>query len=213
MAYGLCTSVTPHETIYLIASAAFTLFNSLILYFSAEHSTKLTIKKVPVGIAATIVSAYLLYSAGLFAECFLNGYYLAMSFYGWWYWIKKKDLPPVKPSYCNKQEWWIVISIVMIGLALLAFLLKRFTASTVPVWDAWVSATAWAGMWLLAKRKIENWVLLNISNAFEVPLLLYKQLTLFAGLTLFLFIIAIQGYYQWRKIIRQDVRETLQPGA
>ena len=101
----------------------------------------------------------------------------------------------------------------MIGWALLAFLLKRFTASTVPVWDAWVSATAWAGMWLLAKRKIENWVLLNISNAFAVPLLLYKQLTLFAGLTLFLFIIAIQGYYQWRKIIRQDVRETLQPGA
>ena len=167
----------------------------------------------PVGIAATIVSAYLLYSAGLFAKCFLNGYYLAMSFYGWWYWIKKKDLPPVKPSYCNKQEWWIVISIVMIGWALLAFLLKRFTASTVPVWDAWVSATAWAGMWLLAKRKIENWALLNISNAFAVPLLLYKQLTLFAGLTLFLFIIAIQGYYQWRKIIRQDVRETLQPGA
>jgi len=70
--------------------------------------------------------------------------------------------------------------------------------------DAWVSATAWAGMWLLAKRKIENWILLNVSNAFAIPLLLYKQLPLFAALTLFLFIVAIFGYYQWRKLVREE---------
>ncbi len=157
----------------------------------------------PVGIAATLLSIYLLYSVGLFAECLLNGYYVVMSFYGWWYWIKKKNLPPVAVSYCNKKEWTITACIVVIGWVLLAFLLKRFTSSTVPVWDAWVSATAWAGMWLLAKRKIENWVLLNISNAFAIPLLFYKQLPLFAMLTIFLFVIAVQGYYQWRKIIQQ----------
>jgi nicotinamide mononucleotide transporter len=44
-----------------------------------------------------------------------------------------------------------------------------FTDSDVPAWDAWVSATGWAGMWLLARRKIENWLLLNISNAFAIP--------------------------------------------
>ncbi len=67
-----------------------------------------------------------------------------------------------------------------------------------------IRATAWAGMWLLAKRKIENWILLNISNLFAIPLLLYKQLPLFAGLTLFLFIVAVLGYYEWRKIIRNN---------
>jgi nicotinamide mononucleotide transporter len=94
--------------------------------------------------------------------------------------------------------------IVAISFALLALMLKNFTPSTVPFWDAWVSATAWAGMWLLAKRKIENWILLNISNAFAMPLLLYKQLPLFAALTLFLFVVAIQGFYQWRKIVRRE---------
>jgi nicotinamide mononucleotide transporter len=59
-------------------------------------------------------------------------------------------------------------------------------------------------MWLLAKRKIENWILLNISIAFAMPLLLYKQLPLFAALTLFLFVVAIQGFYQWRKIVRRE---------
>jgi nicotinamide mononucleotide transporter len=69
----------------------------------------------------------------------------------------------------------------------------------VPVWDAWVSATAWAGMWLLAKRKVENWILLNISNIFAIPLLFYKQLPLFAGLTIILFIVAVFGYFDWRR--------------
>jgi nicotinamide mononucleotide transporter len=53
----------------------------------------------------------------------------------------------------------------------------------------------------LAKRKIENWILLNISNAFAIPLLFYKHLPLYALLTLFLFIIAIQGFFKWKKAI------------
>jgi nicotinamide mononucleotide transporter len=83
-------------------------------------------------------------------------------------------------------------------------MLKYYTDSTVPYWDAWVSATAWAGMWLLAKRKIENWILLNISNAFAIPLLFHKNLPLYALLTLFLFIVAVQGYFKWNKILKQE---------
>ncbi len=163
----------------------------------------------PTGIAGTLLSIYILFIAGLFAECLLNGYYVVMSVYGWWYWIKKRHQPPVKISYCTRREWVTVILIVLLSFVMLASLLKWGTPllhkwlmpSTVPFWDAWVSATAWAGMWLLAKRKIENWILLNISNAFAIPLLLYKQLPLFAALTLFLFIVAVAGYFQWRKIL------------
>jgi nicotinamide mononucleotide transporter len=158
----------------------------------------------PTGIAATLLSIYILLEVGLYAECLLNGYYVVMSVYGWWYWVKKKNQPPVKISWCNRKEWIIVTSMVLLGFGLLYFALKKFTPSTVPFWDAWVTATAWAGMWLLAKRKIENWILLNISNVFAIPLLFYKQLPLFAMLTLFLFIVAVFGYYQWRKIIRQE---------
>jgi len=43
--------------------------------------------------------------------------------------------------------------------------------------------------------------LLNISNLFAIPLLFYKQLPLYAALTIFLFIVALFGYYDWRKII------------
>ena len=144
----------------------------------------------PAGIAGTLLTIYILFMVGLFAECLLNGYYLIMSIYGWWYWIKKKHLPLVKISTSGRSEWKTVFLIVGFSFVLLAALLKYgtpllhryLTPSTVPLWDAWVSATAWAGMWLLAKRKIENWILLNISNAFAIPLLMYKQLPLFAAL-------------------------------
>jgi nicotinamide mononucleotide transporter len=158
----------------------------------------------PAGIVGTLLSAWILFHAGLYAECLLNGYYVVMSTYGWWYWVKKKNKPPVKISYSTRNDWYIVISIVVAGFFILYYLLKTFTPSNVPIWDAWVSATAWAGMWLLAKRKIENWILLNISNLFAIPLLVYKQLPLYAALVLFLFIVAIFGYFEWRKIIRQE---------
>ncbi len=156
----------------------------------------------PTGIVGTLLSIYILLEAGLFADSLLNGYYVAMSIYGWWYWVKKNNVPPVRISQCTKQDWLVVLAISIGGFILLAAMLKKFTPSTVPFWDAWVSATAWAGMWLLAKRKTENWLLLNISNAFAVPLLLFKQLPMFAVLTVFLFVIAVQGYFEWLKIAR-----------
>jgi nicotinamide mononucleotide transporter len=158
----------------------------------------------PTGIAGILLSAFILFESGLYAECLLNGYYLVMSAYGWWYWIKKRNQPPIKITYSTRKDWWIVIGIVIIGFFILYYSLRTFTPSTVPVWDAWVSATAWAGMWLLAKRKVENWILLNISNIFAIPLLVYKQLPLFAALTLFLFIVAIFGFFEWKKILRQE---------
>jgi nicotinamide mononucleotide transporter len=163
----------------------------------------------PTGILGTLLSIYVLFAAGLYAESLLNGYYVVMSVYGWWYWVKKKHQPPVKITFCDRGDWVKTLGIVGVSFAVLAVLLARYTPSSVPYWDAWVSATAWAGMWLLAKRKVENWVLLNISNAFAVPLLLYKQLPLYAGLTVFLFVVAVFGYFDWRKVAWRNKGELL----
>ena len=79
-------------------------------------------------------------------------------------------------------------------------LFPSYKASDVAVWDAFISATAWVGMWLLAKRRLENWVVLNISNIVAIPIYLYKEMPFTAALTLFLFIVAIFGYFEWKKI-------------
>ena len=162
----------------------------------------------PAGIIATVLGLLLLYDARLYAESALNIYYIIMSVYGWIYWIRRKDQPPVPISYSTRSEWGITLLISIGGTAVLYFILSSYTNSDVPFWDAFVSATAWAGMWLLARRKIENWVLLNISNFFAVPLLIYKKLPLFAALTVFLFIVAILGFRDWAKSYRRERGES-----
>ena len=144
---------------------------------------------------------YVLFTAGLYAEIALQIYYLVMSLYGWWYWISNKKETEQPITKTSNKEWLIVGSIVFGGFFIFYFLLRLITDSDVPVWDAWVTSTAWAGMWLLARRKIENWILLNISNLFAIPLLIHKDLYLFAALTAFLFIVAIFGYLKWKKIM------------
>jgi len=158
------------------------------------------------GILGIISGMYVLFGAKLYADIALNMYYLVMSVYGWWYWKTNKEASEQPITGCNKREWSIVASIVIVAFIVLYFSLISFTDSDVPVWDAWVSATAWAGMWLLARRKIENWILLNISNAFAIPLLIHKDLYLFALLTTFLFIVAIFGYFKWAKIMKLEAK-------
>jgi nicotinamide mononucleotide transporter len=163
----------------------------------------------PAGIAATMLAIFSLFTAGLYAECLLHLYYIVMSVYGWWFWITKPDSKPVEVTFATRKEWFTTIAIASIAWVVLFLMLTYITHSKVAEWDAWVSASGWAGMWLLARRKIENWILLNISNAFAVPLLFYKELPLFALLTAFLFVVACIGYIDWLKIIRRkEIRTT-----
>jgi nicotinamide mononucleotide transporter len=161
----------------------------------------------PTGIAAIVLSIFSLFTAHLYAECLLHLYYLVMSIYGWWYWASKREGTSIPITFSSQKEWYITISITMGGWIILFLFLTHLTDSDVPVWDAGVSATGWAGMWLLAKRKTENWIVLNISNAFAIPLLFYKGLPLMALLTLFLFIIACVGYVDWLKIARREMTD------
>lgn len=154
------------------------------------------------GIMGIVSGMYVLFGAKLYAEIALNMYYLVMSIYGWWYWSSSKAAREQPITSCTKKDWSVVAAISILGFVFLFLILEHVTDSDVPAWDAWVSATAWAGMWLLAKRKVENWLLLNVSNLFAVPLLIHKELYLFAALTTFLFTVAIFGYFNWRRLMR-----------
>lgn len=157
------------------------------------------------GIIGVLLSMYLLYSAGLYAECVLYFYYFVMSVYGYyqWKWGNHQKERPISKS--RTTEWLIGLSIVLLSFALFYMALTHFTQSDVPIADALVSAFAWAGMWLMAKRKIENWIILNISNLINIPLLIHKELYLYAALTVFLFIMAVVGYLNWKKMMKVNV--------
>jgi len=154
------------------------------------------------GIAGILLTLYVMLTSKLYAEFTLNLYYLIMSIYGWLYWKFGKQKSEMEISVTTTTEKWITGGIVLGTFILFWSFLTHFTDSDVPVWDSMVSAFAWAGMWLMARRKIENWVILNISNIISIPLMIHKELYLYAVLTSFLFLVAISGYIEWQKIIK-----------
>ena len=163
----------------------------------------------PAGIGSSAITITLLLEVGLYAESALSAYYIIMSVYGWYIWMRRAGEPPVKIAWATRNDWIITLLIAFGGWGIIYLVLHHFTPSTVPVWDAWVSSTAWAGTWLLARRRIENWIVLNVSNLFAIPLLFHKNLALFSALTIFLFIVAVIAFFDWKKIYQQQTQTSL----
>jgi nicotinamide mononucleotide transporter len=153
----------------------------------------------PAGIIGILCSGFLLIDAKLYAETLLSCYYLIMSVYGWAMWKSRAKSGASRISRSTVSDQKITWMIAIGGYVFLYLMLTNFTDSDVPIMDAFVSSTAWAGMWLLTKRKLENWIWLNVSNLVAIPLLFHKNLILFSILTLFLFVVAVFGYFDWKK--------------
>src|ERR1700749_5315561 len=80
----------------------------------------------PTGIIGTFLGIYLLFDVKLYADCALNVYYIVMSFYGWYYWIKKADKPPVKIAWSNRTEKIVTLAIALVGTVFLYYCLTKF---------------------------------------------------------------------------------------
>ncbi|PUZ26623.1 nicotinamide mononucleotide transporter [Chitinophaga costaii] len=172
---------------------------------SVLYSNRNKIYVYPTGLVSTGIYIYLFFAGGLYADAGLNVYYFVMSVYGWYHWTRKDNAEHVTPvAWTSRGELVTAVLIAVLGWGLIYLLLRYASDSIVPVWDSFVAATACSGMWLLAKRKVENWVLLNISNLAAEPLLIYKHYYLTAALTVFLFVVACFGFVNWKKIAAQE---------
>ena len=184
-----------HLTLLQILGTAFGVVQVLL-------ARKNNINNYIFGILSILISMWVLYRSQLYGDILLNLYYFGMSIYGWFYWKFGKQKKTTLISYSSKEEHIKALGIVIICFSMMAYWLKFHTNSNVPIWDAVVVAFAWAGMWLMAKRKMENWIYLNISNVIAIPLLVYKELYVYAALTVFLFIVGVSGYIKWKNIIK-----------
>lgn len=156
------------------------------------------------GIGGIILTLLVMFRSKLYAEFTLNLYYLVMSIYGWLYWKYGKERKEIQITSATRIDWIIAIAIVCGSFFMFFLGLRNFTDSDVPFLDAIVSAFAWAGMWLMAKRKLENWIFLNISNIISIPLMFHKQLYLYGILSIILFTVAVLGYFNWKKIMLEN---------
>lgn len=174
------------------------IFGGLSVWFSKRNS----ILVYPTGIISTLIFVYLCLQWDLLGDMMINGYYFAMSIYGWYIWTRKVDethFTPITRTTKKEKQYCILI-----GIATLIFVYVVY--KSFDKWTGWVAyadtittAIFFVGMWLMARRKIENWIFWIIGDLISVPLYFYKGYT-FTSLQYLIFtIIAIYGYLAWKK--------------
>ena len=194
-----------YETIDIVLEIIAVVFGFLSVWFSKQNK----IWVFPTGMISTSIFVYLLLKWGLLGDMMINGYYFIMSVYGWYVWTRKIEDTQVTPiSKINFKEKKISVAIFIATLLFVFVIYKTFDK-----WSDWVAyadtittAIFFVGMWLMAKRKIENWIFWIIGDIISVPLYLYKGFTFTSFQYLGFTFIAIFGYLAWKKNLNKQSR-------
>ena len=167
----------------------------------------------PIGLINTIIYIYISLEGSLFGEAGVNLYYTIMSIYGWVLWTKKdrQQHHVVVITRSTRREWLQQIgffSFFYIAIfLLLTYLKKKFAPGAIPWADAFASATAFTGMWLMAKKKVESWYWWIATNIASIPLYFVKHYVFTSVYYVVLLGMAVAGLIEWRKRSRDNTHE------
>lgn len=169
---------------------------------SVWFSKKENIWVFPTGLVNTILFIYISLEASLIGEASVNFYYTIMSVYGWWLWSKKDFLqkPVVRIKFSTLKEWIQEIIFFLFCFTSLFFILtylKEDFPGAIPWADALASATAYTGMWLMARKKVESWWWWIATNIASIPLYYVKGYAFSSVYYLILLVMAIYGLREW----------------
>ncbi len=172
---------------------------------SVWFSKKENILVYPVGLINTIGYVYLSIDRHLIGEASVNLYYTIVSIYGWILWarrdVNKKHILHI--TWSDRKEWTgqllFFISFYVVIFLCLSYLKKAFYPGALPAADAFASATAFTGMWLMAKKKVESWYWWIATNIASIPLYFVKGLVFTSFYYLVLLILAVSGLVEWNK--------------
>lgn len=173
---------------------------------SVWFSKKENILVYPVGLINTIIYIYISIKGKLFGEASVNLYYSIMSIYGWLLWNKKNETRTdvvLHITSSSKKEWlqqltFFAVFYVVI-YSCLSFLKNNFAPDAIPYADAFASATAYTGMWLMAKKKVESWYWWIVTDIVSIPLYFAKGYTFTSFQFAIFTIMATGGLLTWKK--------------
>lgn len=211
--------IKPYEsyhTYQIILEFTATFFGLLSVYFSIRKN----IWVYPTGIVSTALYVYILFKFGLLGDMLINFYYTVMSIYGWVLWAKSsEDHVHVEVSRTTKREWLVCSLLFVISLILVTavyyykpLLDTQLSAEKVILgldhldWANWLDVFTTAiflvGMWLMAKRRLENWIFWIVGDLICIPMMLHKGLGITSVQYLVFTVMAIIGYREWQRSLK-----------
>lgn len=172
---------------------------------SVWFSKKENIWVYPTGLIGTILYVFISFNGALYGEATVNLYYTIMSLYGWYNWLRrdKQQELVVHITKSNKSEWFAELGFftglyIMLFFAL-SYIKSAFSPGAIPWADALASASAFTGMWLMTKKKVNSWIWWIVTNIASIPLYYVKGYTFTSVYYLILLVLAVMGLLEWRK--------------
>ena len=192
----------PPLFIYIEATAI--AFGLVSVWFSIRNSVLV----FPTGLVSTTLFMYLLLVSELLGDLLINAYYFLMSIYGWFYWSRREQGQPItvitEANSRDKKTCILIFISATVGVFCIYLLSGKLSSWTAYV-DTFTTAVFFVGMWLMAKRKIQHWLCWILGDAISIPLYAFKGLLL-TSVQFFVFtLMAVIGYYRWRKILNAQV--------
>ena len=161
----------------------------------------------PTGLISTSIYAYLLWQWSLLGDSMINVYYFIMSIYGWYHWTRKKDNIdefPISTMNGKERVLSVIIFVLTIIFVVAIYLYFNKFTSWYSYLDTLLTAIFFVGMWLMAKRKIENWIFWIVGDLLSIQLYLAKGYTFTSFQYIVFTIIAVYGYLEWKKILNNS---------
>ena len=154
---------------------------------------------------------YVYYNAGLYADFGINIYYLVIALYGWLAWRynfsirgRKSNSKELTISHIEKKRIPILAVLFLLLWVGITLILTNFTDSTVPLTDAFTTSLSIVGMYMLARKYVEQWCVWLVVDIVSSTLYVYKELYFTAALYAVYAIIAIFGYRKWKQMINYE---------
>ncbi len=157
-----------------------------------------------VGFLMQSLGIVLYYQKGLYADCCMEFYYLGVTIYGWWRWVKPKANSQKLIAISKFPKKLIIpwLAIIAVVWAIIYWLLVTFTNSNVPLADSFTTALSIIGIWALAHKFLEQWFIWIAVDVVTCVLYFYKDIPFKASLYALYVVIAVFGYFKWRKMMK-----------
>ena len=185
------------------------------VFFSRQES----IWVYPVGLVNTTIYIYLSLQGHLYGEASVNLYYTIMSIYGWVLWARRDQQHHhvLHITRSNGKEWGrqlLFFSACYLALfAALRWLQQEFAPEAIPWADAFASASAYTGMWLMARKKVESWIWWIATNVASIPLYFVKGYVFTSVQFMVLLVLAVSGLLEWNRKAAVQARASHQAPA
>lgn len=192
-----------YPTVEIVLELVAVFFGLASVWFAKKDN----ILVFPTGLVSTFIYAYLLWKWELLGDSMINGYYFVMSIYGWYHWTRKKDDVVEFPISSSSKKEKVIASVIFVLTLLFVYLVYQYFDKFINWFnyvDTILTAIFFVGMWLMARRKIENWILWIVGDFFSIPLYFCKGYS-FTSLQYLIFtILAVLAYFEWKGILNHQ---------